>query len=161
MNKQEIRSVGYVTAAMIFGLILISGCASIQVWQDDQRTAENKMFVIQEKIGEGLKTGALSLDQSQSFLMKLKAIRSEYAALKDKSVYREEWDNLITRIDGLGEEIDRAMAGRQELLNPALGTGLPHFKGELMMEAPASVCLLQRSGIFNSDWTPFGVTICG
>jgi len=41
------------------------------------------MFVIQEKIGEGLKTGALNLDKSQSFLMKLKAIRSDYAALKD------------------------------------------------------------------------------
>lgn len=67
------------------------------------------MFVIQEKIGDGLKTGALSLDQSQNFLTKLKAIRAEYNALKDKNVYRDEWDSLIGRIDALGDEINRSL----------------------------------------------------
>ncbi|MDO9110428.1 MAG: hypothetical protein Q7U40_07200 [Desulfatirhabdiaceae bacterium] len=121
MKKQEIKSVGYLTAAMVFGLILIAGCASIQIWPDYQRTAENKMFAIQEKIGDGLKTGALSLDQSQSFLTKLKLIRTDYAALKDKSVYRDEWDNLIARIDGLGEEVDRAMVRTIRIQEPSNG----------------------------------------
>ena len=121
MKNKEIKSVGCLSAAMVFGLILITGCASIQIWPDYQRTAENKMFVIQEKIGEGLKTGALSLDQSQGFLSKLKAIRADYAALKDRSVYRDEWDNLIARIDGLGEEIDRAMVRTTRIQEPGIG----------------------------------------
>ena len=42
---------------MVFGLALFSGCATTQTWPDYERNAENKMVVIQEKIGEGLKTG--------------------------------------------------------------------------------------------------------
>jgi hypothetical protein len=121
MKNQEIKNVGYLTAVMVFGLILITGCASIQIWPDYQRTAENKMFVIQEKIGEGLKTGALSLDQSQSFLTKLKLIRKDYAALKDRSVYRDEWDSLIGRIDALGEEIDGALVRMTGIQEPSNG----------------------------------------
>jgi hypothetical protein len=109
------------TAALVFGLILITGCASIQIWSDYQRTAENKMFVIQEKIGDGLKTGVLSLDQSQSFLPELKSIRKDYSALKDKSVYRDEWDSLIGRIDALGEKVDRAFARTTRIQEPSNG----------------------------------------
>jgi len=108
MKKQEIKRVGYLAAVMVFGLILITGCASIQIWPDYQRTAENKMVVIQEKIGDGLKSGALTLDQSQIFLTKLKIIRTDYMALKDKSVYRDVWDSLLGRLDALEEEINRA-----------------------------------------------------
>ncbi len=119
MKNQKIKSFGYLTTVMVFGLILITGCASIQIWPDYQRTAENKMFVIQEKIGDGLKTGALSLDQSQIFLAKLKVIRADYAALKDKSVYQNEWDSLIDRIDALRDEIDRALVRTTRIQEPS------------------------------------------
>jgi len=107
MKNQEIKSVGYLTAVMVFGLILITGCASIQTWPDDQRTAENKIVAIQEKIGDGLKTGALTPDQSQSFLTKLKVIQTDYSALRGRSVYRDEWDSLLGRLDALDDEINR------------------------------------------------------
>jgi hypothetical protein len=48
------------TVLMVFGLALFGGCASIQTWPDNERSAESKMVVIQEKIGDGLKTGALT-----------------------------------------------------------------------------------------------------
>ena len=48
----------------------------MQTWPTYERSAENKMVVIQEKIGDGLKTGALSPDQSQMFLSTLKGIRT-------------------------------------------------------------------------------------
>ena len=110
MKNQEIKNVGYLTALMVFGLILIAGCASIQTWPDDQRTAENKIVAIQEKIGDGLKTGALTPDQSQSFLTKLKVIQTDYTALRDRPVYREEWNTLQARLDALGEDVNRARA---------------------------------------------------
>jgi hypothetical protein len=121
MKNQERKSVVYLTAVMVFGLILITGCAAIQIWPDYQRTAENKMFVIQDKIGDGLKSGALSLDQSQNFLTKLKKIRADYAALKDRSVYRDEWDSLIDRIDALGEEVDMALVRTTRIQEPVIG----------------------------------------
>jgi len=94
-----------------FGLALFAGCVSMQMqtWPGDQRSAENKMVVIQEKIGDGLKTGALTPDQSQMFLTTLKGIQTDYMVLRDQSVDRSEWGNLIIRLDALGDEINRAL----------------------------------------------------
>jgi hypothetical protein len=109
------------TVLMVFGLALFSGCASMQTWPDNQRSAENKMVVIQEKIGDGLKTGALTPDQSQMFLTTLKGIRTDYEALRDRSVQREEWDSLLGRLDALGDEINRALARTTRIEEPRNG----------------------------------------
>ena len=109
------------TVLMVFGLALFSGCASIQTWPDNQRSAENKMIVIQEKIGDGLKTGALTPDQSQMFLTKLKVIRTDYEALRDRNVSREEWDSLLGRLDALGDEINRALTRTTRIEEPRNG----------------------------------------
>ena len=51
-----------------FGLALISGCATgPQTWPDQERSAENKMVVIQEKIGDGLKGVLLALINHRCF----------------------------------------------------------------------------------------------
>ncbi|MDD1692013.1 MAG: hypothetical protein LUQ05_02350, partial [Methanoregula sp.] len=95
---------------MAFGLALFSGCATMpQRWPDQERIAENKMVVIQEKIGDGLKTGAITPDQSQMYLTTLKGIRTDYTALRDKEVSRDEWDRLNGRLDALDGEVSRAM----------------------------------------------------
>jgi hypothetical protein len=104
--RQKIASLA---VFVVFGLAMFSGCASVQTWPNYERSAENKLVVIQEKIGDGLKTGALTPDQSQMFLTTLKGIRTDYTELRDKTVYREEWEGLIARLDALGDEINRAM----------------------------------------------------
>jgi hypothetical protein len=110
------------TVLMVFGLALFSGCATMpQTWPDNQRSAENKMVVIQEKIGDGLKTGALTTDQSQMFLTTLKGIRTDYEALRDRSVQREEWNSLLGRLDALGDEINRALARTTRIEEPRNG----------------------------------------
>ena len=86
-----------------------------------ERNAENKMVVVQEKIGGGLKTGALSPDQSQMFLTTLKGIRTDYTALRDKRVYRDEWDRLNAKLDELGDEINRALARPSRIEEPRDG----------------------------------------
>ena len=99
------------TVLMVFGLALFSGCATMpRTWPDYERSAENKMVLIQEKIGDGLKTGALSPDQSQMFLTTLKDIRTDYTALIDKEVVQAAWDRLFGRLDVLGEKIKRVLA---------------------------------------------------
>jgi hypothetical protein len=110
------------TVLMVFGLALFSGCATMpQTWPDNQRSAENKMVVIQENIGDGLKTGALSTDQSQMFLTTLKGIRTDYEALRDRSVQQEEWNSLLGRLDALGDEVNRALARTTRIEEPRNG----------------------------------------
>jgi hypothetical protein len=121
MLWREMKKAILLTVLMVFGLALFSGCASIQTWPDNQRSAENKMIVIQEKIGDGLKTGALTPDQSQMFLTTLKGIRTDYEALRDRNVSREEWDSLLGRLDALGDEINRALTRTTRIEEPRNG----------------------------------------
>jgi len=79
------------------------------------------MVVIQEKIGDGLRTNALSPDQSQSFLTTLKGIRTDYTALRDKSVYRDEWDRLNARLDALEGDINRGYSRPARIEEPRNG----------------------------------------
>jgi hypothetical protein len=109
------------TILMVFGLALFTGCASMQTWPDNERSAESKMVVIQEKIGDGLKTGALTPDQSQMFLTTLKGIRTDYTELRDRRVYRNEWESLLGRLDVLGEEINRVLARTTRIEEPRNG----------------------------------------
>jgi len=106
---------------LVLGLALFSGCATIQTWPDHERSAESKMVVIQENIGDGLKTGALTPDQAQMFLTTLKGIRTDYTLLRDKQVSQEEWNNLHKRLDVLGEEINRAQSRTTKIEDPRNG----------------------------------------
>jgi hypothetical protein len=116
------KKIVFMTVFMVSVLALFSSCATMpQTWPDYERSAENKMVVIQEKIGDGLKTGSLTPDQSQSFLTTLKGIRTDYTALRDKKVYRDEWDRLHARLDALGEEINRASARPARIEEPRNG----------------------------------------
>jgi hypothetical protein len=119
------------TALMVLGLAIFWGCASIQTWPDNQRSAENKMVVIQEKIGDGLKTGALSPDQSQMFLTTLKGIRVDYETLRDKDVSRDKWDSLIGRLDVLGDEINRALGRNARIEQPRNGERIVTLQGRI------------------------------
>ena len=112
------KDASLLTVLMVFIVTLFSGCATLQTWPDYERGAENKLVVIQEKIGDGLKTNALSPDQSQMFLTTLKGIQTDYELLRDKRVSREEWDNLNVRLDALGDEINRAYARPARIEEP-------------------------------------------
>ncbi len=111
----------FITVLIIFGLALFSGCATMHKWPDYERSAENKMVTIEQKIGEGLKTGALSLDQTQLFLTTLKSIRIDYTALRNTIVYQEQWNSLHNRLDVLGDEIDRALTRTTRIEEPRDG----------------------------------------
>jgi hypothetical protein len=116
------KNASLLTVLMVFVFALFSGCATMpQTWPDYERSAENKMVVIQEKIGDGLKSGALSPDQTQMFLTTLKGIRTDYEVLRDKRVYRDEWDRLNARLDALGDEINRALARPARIEQPRNG----------------------------------------
>src|SRR5665647_1003086 len=118
----KMKKAVFLTVLMISVLALLSGCAtSPQTWPDNERSAENKMGVIQDKIGDGLKTGALTPDQSQMYLTTLKGIRTDYEGLRDKVVPQEEWTKLHARLDALGAEINTAVARTTRIEEPRNG----------------------------------------
>ena len=96
------------TGMAVIAAVFLAGCIAPQRWPDYKRSAESKIVVIQEKIGEGLKTGSLSADQSQVFLTTLKGISTDELALRDKPIVQREWVDLHARLDALDAEIDRS-----------------------------------------------------
>jgi len=80
-------------------------------------------------------------DQSQIFLTTLKGIRTDYTALRDKRVYRDEWDRLNADWMRLETKINRGYARPARIDEPGTGTGLSHCKEESTMEESAGVCL--------------------
>ena len=120
-NRRISQKLIFITLLMVFGLALTSGCATTQTWPDYERNAENKMVVIQEKIGDGLKSGALTPDQAQIFLTRLKGIRTDYEVLREKRAYREEWESLLGRLNALGDEINVALARTTRIEEPRNG----------------------------------------
>jgi hypothetical protein len=88
---------------------ILAQCASVQTWPTYEKRAGDRLTVLQEKIGDGLKTGALTPKQGQIFLKKLEDLRVFYLQLRDKRVYRDEWENLLRRIDVLESELNAAL----------------------------------------------------
>lgn len=104
----EMKRSIFLVFLMILVPVLFAACATMQTWPDYERSAENKMVVIQENIGDGLKTGALNTDQAQRFLTRLQEIRTDYELLRNKRIYRQEWDTLHGRLDLLGDDVRKA-----------------------------------------------------
>jgi hypothetical protein len=66
--------------------------------------------VIQEKIGEGLKTGALTPNEGRVHLARLENFRRDYRVLRDKLAYREEWDTYFRSLDVFEGEVNRDLS---------------------------------------------------
>jgi hypothetical protein len=109
---------------MVFGVALFTSCASaphvisdnVHKWPDDERNVEIMMVSIQQHIGDGLRSGAFTTDQSQKYLRQLKSVRNDYTQLKGKSVLHAHWNDLHKRLDGIEEEMNRtfAMSGKAD-----------------------------------------------
>ncbi|AGF77561.1 hypothetical protein UWK_00987 [Desulfocapsa sulfexigens DSM 10523] len=136
---------------VVFGLVFFSGCATMpQTWPENERNTETQMVVIQEKIGEGLQTRTLSLDESQVFLTTLKGIRTDYANLRDRRVYRDEWDRLSLRLDGLEEDIDRALIRPARMEGPGNGDRIIAIQRRIDDERISSRLLAREKREFQS-----------
>jgi len=117
-RRSKMRKKTIAAMLMIFALALFSGCATMHTWPEHERSAESKMVAIEERIGEGLKTGTLSPDQVQMFLTTLKGIRIDYEELRNRVVYQESWNSIHDRLDMLRDDIDRASAGTAGIQEP-------------------------------------------
>lgn len=100
-------------------VVLLTQCATgPQRWPENERRAEDRMMLIQEKIGEGVKTNALPPALAQDHLAKLEDIRRDYRVLRDKMAYREEWDNFFRRLDQFEAEVDKDLGRPARMESP-------------------------------------------
>jgi hypothetical protein len=113
---KKLRLLGIVPLA----LVILAQCAvGPQRWPEYERRAEDRMMMLQEKIGDGLKTNALTPNQAQAHLARLEDLRREYRVLRDKLAYRSEWDSFFRRLDLFEAEINR------DLVRPPARMDLP------------------------------------
>ena len=98
--------------SMVFGIALFSGCAtmSFQAWPEDAKNVESMIVALSHQVGEGMRTGAITNDQSQMFLRQLKELRKEAKELKSKKVLHAHWNDLHKRLDAVEEEINSTFA---------------------------------------------------
>ncbi|HZD54692.1 MAG TPA: hypothetical protein VE080_00425 [Candidatus Aquicultoraceae bacterium] len=98
----------YLAAVAWLAALVLAQCAAVpQRWPEYERRADARLVLIQERIGEGLKTGALTTDESQAHLARLEDARREYGALRDRPATREEWETFLRRLDALEADVDR------------------------------------------------------
>lgn len=93
-------------ALVPIAVLVLAQCAGPQRWPDYERRAESRMVLLQEKIGDGLKTGALGTAEAQTHLARLEDARRDYGSLRDKPASRDEWESFLRRLDALEADVE-------------------------------------------------------
>jgi hypothetical protein len=94
----------------LMALGILIQCASVQTWPVYERKADDRMTMIKQRIGDGLKTGELSSDEARMLLARLDDIRRDYLALAGRRVHRDEWETLLGKLDVLEDEVNKKLA---------------------------------------------------
>lgn len=123
--------IGRLLGVVPLSLIILAGCAAgPQRWPDYERRAEDRMMMLQERIGEGLKTGALTPNQARVHLARLEELRGEYRLLREKPTYRGDWDGFFRRLDQFEADVSRDVAYPPRVYPP--GTDLPRIEDRII-----------------------------
>ncbi len=86
-------------------------CASVsQRWPENERRTEDRMFLLQQTIGNGLGSGELTPNESQAFMTKLDNLRRDYTVLRERKTTQKEWDPLIATLNELEGEVKKVRA---------------------------------------------------
>jgi hypothetical protein len=104
---------------LLLAVVILAQCATgPQRWPEYERRAEDRMMMLQEKIGDGLKTNAMTPAMAQDHLARLEDIRRDYRVLRDKMSYREEWDSFFRRLDLFEAEVNKDLARPARIESP-------------------------------------------
>ncbi|MCZ7624379.1 MAG: hypothetical protein M5U24_18210 [Candidatus Kuenenia sp.] len=81
-----------------------------QRWPENERKTEDRMFSLQQTIGNGLGSGELTHNEAQTFLIKLDNLRRDYTVLRERKTTQKEWDPLIATLNELEGEVKKVRA---------------------------------------------------
>jgi len=93
--------------AIVLGMMtVLVQCASVsQRWPENERRTEDRMFSLQQEIGNGLGSGELTPNESQNFVAKLDNLRRDYTVLRERTTTQEEWVPLLTKLEDMEKEV--------------------------------------------------------
>src|SRR4030043_1408770 len=104
------RKILFLVVVPVMIAVLIQ-CVSVpQRWPAYERRTEDRMFLLQQRIGNGLASDELTPNEAQNLLAKLENIRRDYMVLRERRTTAEEWDPLLGRLDDLEREVNRVRA---------------------------------------------------
>jgi len=94
----------------LMAAVLIQCIPTSQRWPAYERRTEDRIFMLQQGIGNGLAAGEITPNEAQNLLAKLENIRREYTVLRERNTTAEEWDPLLGRLDDLEREVKNVRA---------------------------------------------------
>jgi uncharacterized protein YlaN (UPF0358 family) len=104
------KKILFLVVVPVFMAVLIQCVSAPQRWPAYERRTEDRMFALQQKIGNGLASGELTPNEAQNLLAKLENIRREYTVLRDRRTTQDEWEPVLGRLDDLEREVNRVRA---------------------------------------------------
>jgi uncharacterized protein YlaN (UPF0358 family) len=104
------KKVLFLVVVPVMMAVLVQCVSAPQRWPAYERRTEDRMFVLQQRIGNGLASGELTPNEAQNLLAKLENIRREYTVLRERRTTAEEWDPILGRLDDLEREVNRVRA---------------------------------------------------
>lgn len=104
------KTVRLLGIASIAAVILAQCAPAPPRWPEYERRAEDRMLLLQERIGEGLKTGALTTEEARAHLARLEDFRRDYRTLRDDTPSQDDWDSFFRRLDRFESEVDRDLS---------------------------------------------------
>jgi uncharacterized protein YlaN (UPF0358 family) len=104
------RKILFLAVVPVMMAVLIQCVSAPQRWPAYERRTEDRMFALQQRIGNGLASGELTPNEAQNLLAKLENIRREYTVLRERRSTAEEWDPLLGRLDDLERDVGRVRA---------------------------------------------------
>jgi uncharacterized protein YlaN (UPF0358 family) len=104
------RKILFLVIVPVMMAVLIQCVSAPQRWPAYERRTEDRMFALQQRIGNGLASGELTPNEAQNLLAKLENIRREYTVLRERRSTAEEWDPLLGRLDDLERDVGRVRA---------------------------------------------------
>jgi len=92
-------------------MVFLIQCASIpKMWPANERRSEDRMFALQQKIGNGLALGEITPNEAQNLLAKLENLRKEYTVLRERRTLAGEWDPFLGRLNDIENEVSKVRA---------------------------------------------------
>ena len=104
------KKILFLVVVPVMMAVLIHCVSAPQRWPAYERKTEDRMFALQQRIGNGLASGELTPNEAQHLLTKLENIRREYTVLRDRRTTQDEWEPLLGRLDDLEREVNKVRA---------------------------------------------------
>ena len=104
------KKILFLVVVPVMMAVLIQCVSAPQRWPAYERRTEDRMFALQQRIGNGLASGELTPNEAQNLLARLENIRRDYTVLRDRRTMQEEWDPLLGRLDDLEKDVGRVRA---------------------------------------------------